>query len=324
MPTISTPPQERQEGRAQRLPGQQTSPRLEAPAAPSESPPESLTERRSLTLAYRLSGALALVALVASLVGVVYPQVFRDPAMTAGNARGTSMVILVIALPALVGGMLLTARDSQPGSQPGSLRGQIIWLGALAYLAYNGVIFTFDTAFNELFLLYVAMLSLAVWSLVALLTRVDVRRIQASFRASSGTALTRVIAAYLLFVAALFALTWLGQIVPALLTHSAPAALQGTRMLTNPVHALDLGFSLPVSVLAAVWLWRRGAWGPLLAGMMLVAFAIETASIAVDQWFGHLSDPHASAAMAPVFAVFTLVGLAPMVAFLARLGRAER
>ena len=60
------------------------------------------TQQRCFTLAYWLSGALAIVALVASSVGVFFPTVFRDPAMTAGNARGTAVVILAVAIPTLL------------------------------------------------------------------------------------------------------------------------------------------------------------------------------------------------------------------------------
>ena len=65
-------------------------------------------------------------------------------------------------------------------------------------------------------------------------------------------------------------------------------------MLTSPVHVLDLGFALPLGILGAVWLWQRKGWGYLLTGLMLSMMTIETASIAIDQFFGHLSDPSAS------------------------------
>src|SRR6185437_4934995 len=116
---------------------------------------------RRFTLAYWLSGMLAVMALVASAVGVFYPAVFRDTAVTAGNARGTDLVILVVALPALVIAMALTAR--------GSLRAQIVWLGALGYILYNAIFFAFAVAFNPLFLVYIAVLSLALRAFVALL-----------------------------------------------------------------------------------------------------------------------------------------------------------
>lgn len=87
-------------------------------------------------------------------------------------------------------------------------------------------------------------------------------------------------------------------------------------MLTIPVHVMDLAFSLPLTVLAVVRLWRRRAWGYTLAGLFLVYGVIESASIATDQVFRHLSDPAASPAMAPIFGVLALIGLVPAVAFL--------
>jgi hypothetical protein len=155
------------------------------------------------------------------------------------------------------------------------------------------------------------MLSLAVWSLVVLLTRAEVNGIHAGFR---GSAPVRAVAAYMLVVAALFALTWLSQIIPALVAHSVPATLAGTRMLTSPVHVLDLGFLLPATTVAAVWLWQHRPWGDFLAGPLLLTLVIETASVATDQWFGHFRDPSASPGAVPLFAVLTLTSLVPTVA----------
>lgn len=262
------------------------------------------TRRHRLTLAYWLSGMLAVVALVASAVGVFFPSVFRDTAVTAGNARGTDLVILVVAIPALVIAMALTAR--------GSLRAQIVWLGALGYILYNAIFFAFAIAFNPLFLVYIAVLSLALWSLVALLLAVDVAKLRAHFTEHLPI---RTIALYLLVTTALFALTWLRDIVPALASNTTPASLDGTRMLTNPIQVVDFAVSFPLTVLAAVWLWQRKAWGYALAGLFLVYGVIEAVSVATDQFFGHLSDPTQSAVMAPVFAVIAIIAAIPLVLY---------
>ena len=71
-------------------------------------PGEHVPKNHDLRLAYGLSVALAVVALVGSAVGVLFPEIFRDPAMTVGNARGTALVILVVAVPDLVVSMTLT------------------------------------------------------------------------------------------------------------------------------------------------------------------------------------------------------------------------
>lgn len=75
-----------------------------------------------------------------------------------GSARGTALVVLLIAVPSLAVAMWFAAR--------GSARAQIVWLGAVGYILYNSVLFLFMSPFNNLFLLYVAMMSLAIWSSV--------------------------------------------------------------------------------------------------------------------------------------------------------------
>ena len=275
-----------------------------APGSAQDTVTRMVNRRRRLTLAYWLSGLLAMMALVASAVGVFYPAVFRDTAVTVGNARGTDLVILVVAIPALVLAMALTAH--------GSLRAQIVWLGALGYILYNAIFFAFAVAFNPLFLVYVAVLSLALWSLVALLMALDVARLRVHFTERLPI---RAIALYLLVTTALFALTWLRDIVPALASNTTPISLQGTKMLTNPIQVVDFAAGFPLTALAAVWLWQRKAWGYALAGLFLVYGVIEAISVATDQFFGHLSDPTQSAVMTPVFAVITIIAAVPLVLY---------
>ena len=255
--------------------------------------------------AYWFSSLLAAVTLIQSVVGAFYPQIFRDPAMTAGNARGTDVVILFVALPVLVLSMILARR--------GSLQTQLTWAGTLTYILYNAVIFAFATAFNPLFLLYVATLSLAFWSLVTLLTQVDIDSIRTHLAAKTPV---RFFAGYLAVISLLFMMIWLKQIIPAMFDSAAPAFLAGTILLTSPIHVLDLGFLLPLGFLGAVWLWQKKSWGYLLAGLLTVMMTIETASIAVDQYFGHVHDPLASPDVVPLFIGLTVIGLAVSVTYL--------
>lgn len=267
----------------------------------------------TLGLPYQLSGLLAVVTLVHAAVGAFWPGVFRDPPMTAGNAQGTAVAMLFIALPALVGSMILAAR--------GSLRAQLVWLGALSYILYNAAIYAFAVAFNPLFLLYVASLSLSFWAILTLLRQVDAEELRARFDENLPV---RAFAIYVLAASGMFFILWMGQIVPALFQSGRPAFLAGTDLLTSPVHVLDLGFALPISALGAAWLWQRKGWGFLLTGLMLSMLVIETASIALDQWFGHLHDPAASPAAVPVFVALTAIGLVAVVAYLRSLRPAER
>src|SRR5262249_53466188 len=58
----------------------------------------------------------------------------------------------------------------------------------------------------------------------------------------------------------------------------------------------------------------RRPWGYVLIGGALIMSILQSAGIAVDQWYGHAADPAspvASAALAPAFGVLALIGLLP-------------
>lgn len=54
---------------------------------------------------------------------------------------------------------------------------------------------------------------------------------------------------------------------------------------------------------------------------MLVYWVIESASIATDQFFGHLADPAQPVTMSPVFAVLALISLVPTIILVRGLGQ---
>lgn len=259
-------------------------------------------------LPYALSIALAVVTFAAVIAALLFRDALRGPAVSVGNMQGTALVLLVVTLPVLVASMVLLTR--------GVTVALVFWLGALGSIAYQSVLFLFGIPFNPFFFLYVAMLSLSTWSLVALAARIPIATVAGRIGARAPV---RVVAAYLLINAALFLLLWLRATVPAILSAGPPAFLEGTGMTTGPVQILDFAFTLPLMILAAVSLLRRRPWGYVLTGVLLVALTIETASIGVDQWFGHTADPSspaASAELTPVFAALTLIGLGILGLFL--------
>jgi hypothetical protein len=257
---------------------------------------------------FALSVALALDTFAAVVTALLFREALRGPEVSIGSMQGTALVLLVVTLPVLVASMVLVAR--------GVTVAVIGWLGALGSIVYQSVLFLFATPFNAFFFLYVAMLSLSVWSLAAIVSRIPVARVAGQI----GThAPIRAVSGYLLVNAALFLGLWLMATVPAVLSPDPPAFLAGTGMTTGPVQILDLGFTLPLLTLAAVLLLRRRPWGYVLTGALLVMLAIETASIGVDQWLGHAADPAspvASDALTPVFAVMTVLGLGVLTLFL--------
>jgi hypothetical protein len=221
-----------------------------------------------------------------------------------GSARGTALVVLVVAVPALALAMWFAAR--------GSARAQVVWLGAVGYILYNSVLFLFMSPFNNLFLVYVAMMSLAIWSAALVIRGMGIDSFCERF---SPKLRVRAIAVYMLAIVALNFLAWMRAVVPGVLSSSSPSFLDGTGMTTSALYAQDLAFWLPLLAVSAVWLWRRHAWGYVIAGAMMVLYEIEAIGVAVDQWMGHAADPASSVASAsavPMFAVIFVIGLIPL------------
>lgn len=267
--------------------------------------PRPATRLAPIALALRLSRALLVVSGIVGLASVVAPAVFRDTPAYAGNALGTYVVIVVVALPTLALAMHAATR--------GSLRAHFVWLGTLCYLLYAAVLSCFSLRFNELFLLYVASLSLAVASLVALLRCLPADELPARL---SPRLPVRAVGGYLVAIGVAFAVLWSMDVLPALASGDVPRSLRGTSLPTNAVQVLDFGFTLPLSIAAGAWLMRRRPWGILLSGMLLVFLTLESVSVAVDQWFGHHADSLQSLSAVTLFVVLAVVGSVPMFVFL--------
>ncbi len=264
-------------------------------------------------LAYWLSGVLVLITCVAAGLTFFWDGLLTGPAVMNGSARGTALTLLVLTVPVIAVAMALAAR--------GSAGGLIVWLGALGVVLYNAQMFLYATPFNQLFLIYVAMLGLSLWSIGALLVGGTADRL--AEHAGDRMPL-RVLAGYVWVVAALNALMWLRTIVPAVVSDRPASVLDGTGIATNPVFVQDLAIWLPLAATAGVWLLRRAAWGYLVVGGLLAMWVLESATVAVDQWFGSQADPAstvAAASMVLPLGTLAVVGLIPLVLFVRNLSR---
>jgi len=220
--------------------------------------------------------SLPLAALVAcsALGGIFLPSTYaRETASWAAQGTGQDWVILLLVAPALAIAGVLALR--------GSLRARLVLGGAFAYTLYSFLLYTFEVHFNSLFLVYCASLGLSFYGLLALLLSL----LQGDARTWVRDAVpARVTGVFLLVLAAGFALLWLGQVVPALLSRADPEGLSEFGVFTNPVHVLDLSILLPAVALTGVSLLRGGVLGLALAPLMLsyaVFMSLATGGMAV-------------------------------------------
>src|SRR6266540_4410606 len=169
--------------------------------------------------------ALSVRSIYAGLTPVFFPQAF---AQDIANLSVVSPAWLILAALAL----------------RGSLRAYLLWLGVLTFTVYNYVIYTFSIPFGPLFLLWVAVFGMCIYSLIGGVTVIDHKAVESSF--TSRRAIL-VIAWVLIITAVLFGLLWLSEDVPALLSNTRPQSLIDMALPTHPVHILDLGFFIPAA-----------------------------------------------------------------------------
>lgn len=254
---------------------------------------KSPVQRPSMTAVWLwLSVLLAVLAFIGSLIGIVFEDAVygQETPNWAAQAVGQDVANL-IAFPVLVL-LALAARR-------GSLRAYLAWAGLVAYSVYTYAIYAFTVHFGPLFLLWVVVLGLSIYTLIGGVTRLDPARVRASFR---GQAPVRSTAGLLIAIGVLFGALWLSEIIPATLAGTIPPALADTGLVANPVHVLDLAVLLPAAVLAGVLVAKRRALGYLLAPVVLMATVVLAVGIvslmAVLATRGLESTPAIAAAIA--------------------------
>ncbi|MCU0489261.1 MAG: hypothetical protein MUE67_09950 [Anaerolineales bacterium] len=218
-----------------------------------------------------LSTLIAVLATIASAGGLLLEGLYRDNTFVTTTWLGNDAVTLFLAAPILVIAMVLAAR--------GSLRAQLIWLGALDYMLYNYTFYLFGTAFNAFFLIYAVLVALSIFALIFGLVGLEVNTIRQRF---SPRTPVKWIAGYLIFVAAGLGLIYVAQSVVFIATGQVPAIVAMTEHPTNVVFALDLTLLIPWLIVGAVWLMQRRPWGYVIAGILNVKGPLYTLVLAVN------------------------------------------
>ena len=201
---------------------------------------------------------IAILLLKATTGGLFVNGLYRDNPYYVAQAVGQDFISLIIVLTTLIVTALLASR--------GSPRARLVWLGTLVYLVYTYVVAAFDTSFNSLFLVYVALLGCSIYALIGGLVKSNMAGIKEYFTEKIPV---RTVSIYLALLAVLFYFLWLSEIIPALLARAIPQSIRDNGTPTNPVHVLDMAWILPAFGITAFCLWRKQALGYTLAGALL-------------------------------------------------------
>jgi hypothetical protein len=250
-------------------------------------------------VANRLAWLALVLAGISATAGLVVPGLYHDSDGWIRQARAADLVTLFAVVPVLT--------ISLWRIRAGSGTARLTALAALGYLVYNYGIFGFSVAINAMTPVHIAVLGLSVWSLV--LSVVDLTR--DPLRSHVGGRLPRRASGlFLLSVAALFALMWLGQIAQAISSGVLPEALASLGLSTNPVYTLDLAFALPFLALTGVLLLRRSRASAELAVAAMTWVALMGAGVFAIFVFDGLAGAVVPWAVATVIGLITGVAVA--------------
>jgi hypothetical protein len=224
----------------------------------------------------------------------------------AGN-RGTDVVTLFVAVPLLLVCLVLYRR--------GSLRGRLLLIGILTYVLYVYASLAFGTAYNALFLVYVAVFSASLFALLLTFTSID----QEAFESRHSSRLpSRGPAVFMFASAAVLIVVWLGLgLLPAMMAGRPPKLLDS--YTTVATYVLDLGIITPATFITGLLLLRRKALGYLmtfsLLGIILmlvptiIAQTVSQLSAGVSLTPGEIVGPVGGFVLLGLFAAWVLIAL---------------
>jgi len=209
---------------------------------------------------------------------------YRPDSGTLPTFIGQDTLTLIVALPLLLGALWFMRR--------GSVRGLLLWMGMLVYVAYSYTYSLISPEFNTLYLAYVAIVSMSGYALLYLLLSVDANAVRERFAPSTPV---RLVGGFLVVFALLMTLKWVASIVVALSSGTPPAAKE------LGVWPMDLVVAFPAMFWGGVWLWQRRPLGYVVGALLLVKAASVGLTLVMSSWlvtwWGEPLDP-----MLPVYA----------------------
>jgi hypothetical protein len=253
---------------------------------------------------------MAALGIATSTAGIAVDRIYADEtASWAAQAVGQDVANLVVLVVSLVLAYV-AAR--------GSARALLAWAGTAAYTAYTFAIYAFAVHFGPLFLAYVAVLGLSSWALIGFFGSIDPRGVQAHFTTDRLAGLASTL---LIVISGGFALLWLSQDLPAMVSGTPSTELRDTGLLSNPVHVLDLALFLPAALTAGILLHRHRRWGYVLAPVVLAAMSGISLGIVSLTVVNMVRDLDAAPAVAVVIGILGAAQAIVCARFLSNLPR---
>lgn len=205
--------------------------------------PAALPVTGGLMLVTIFSLVIALLMVVSSVAGLLYPDQLYPTEALRRSFMATDVVNLSIGLPILLGSIWFARR--------GKLLGLLFWPGALLYVLYHYIVYTFALPLNVGFLLSLLLLALSAYTMAGLVATIDGKAVQQRL---SGAVPERFAGGVLAGSGILFALLATGTIVNGIVNQTS---------ITRAELGLQVSdFMVSVAwVIGGILLWQRKPLG---------------------------------------------------------------
>jgi hypothetical protein len=190
----------------------------------------------------------------------------HDTIFSAGASQGADVVALFVVLPLLIISFILYRR--------GSIRGGMLLASALAYYLYYGASLGLIVAYNNLYLVYLALFSVSFFAFVLSFTMFDLPTLPDRI---SSRLPRRGMAIFMFVVGIGMAFIWLSDVIHAFLTGGVPEALGVNISLIT--YTIDVGIIAPAALLAGYQLLKGVPLGYLMTGVLTILLALVGAMV---------------------------------------------
>ncbi len=246
---------------------------------------------------------IALLAVLATLSGLFWKGLYsNDTISITAQMMGQDMITLIIGIPLLLASLFLIKK--------GSLRGKLIWMGTIFYFLYTYASMSFAASYNSLFLIYVSLFSISLYTFLYGMLSLNTASIKDSIIPGKTT---KIAGLFLIFSGAILALMWTKMIIDSIFVGAAPTALENYTTLV--IQSLDIGVVFPVTLIAGILILKNNEWGYTLVPILLIKATLLGTAILSMIYFMAQNGVEIAIAQAIFFIIVTLVGITISVTF---------
>ena len=205
---------------------------------------------------------IILLVITASASGWFIDNFYQnDSSLMSINTRFYDLVLLAMIVPLSVIMFILAYR--------GRLWAKVFLLGIIVYLAFSYGFYAFACYQNNLFLIYITLISLSVFCIFRGYTDVAQK-----ITIEEKQILMRIISAALLFIAISGYTFWLNDVIDFIIKGESSKYLKEMNIPANIAQVLDMAFILPLTIGGAINLWKYHSNGLAISAMMLVFYIL--------------------------------------------------